>query len=562
MGDEELDPTIAGRRGSGVGASAATPPHTTDDTTNDAVTATASDPTDDMATIVRTPSSHAYHSVERSAPDTEAETAMTSLERRKAVGGVASTQAPTRVARSPRPTAAESGSNADDEAMESMLEELRRPSAQRLRMLERHAEGGMGAIELVIDEALSRRMAMKVMRPDLRKDSHCLRLFLREARVTAQLEHPNIVPVHDMGEDREGRLYFTMKLVEGQTLEEVIRSAAEFPPTGTELYNILDIVARVCDALAFAHSRGVLHCDIKPANVMVGDYGQVYLMDWGIARILPKREDPGRSIAEDVPSHRATTTRGHGPTRTVEGSDPLDLGPKRSDDRSDDVIMGTAAYMSPEQAHGRRDQLDERSDVFQMGALIYEILTGRAPFHDADHRQAIRLARQANFTPLDKALESTAAPRELIRIVGKAMEHRPDDRYPHVELLKDDLVHFVRGGGEFPRVCVASGDHIIREGEVGDTAYIITTGRVEIYRMIDGKRLSVGVLGPGEVFGETAVLTSEPRMASVVALRPTTLYVVTREVLDREVDAMKPWVGSLLRSLAHRFREVEDEARG
>lgn len=147
------------------------------------------------------------------------------------------------------------------------------------------AHGGMGVVETVQDKPLARVLARKVIHEELRDQRDVVEMFLREARITGQLDHPNVVPVHDLGVSDDGGLFFTMKLVTGRTLREWITELpADGPVERSELLDLLDVVLRVCDALAFAHSRGVLHCDIKPANVMVGEFGQVYLMDWGVAR--------------------------------------------------------------------------------------------------------------------------------------------------------------------------------------------------------------------------------------------------------------------------------------
>jgi serine/threonine protein kinase len=174
--------------------------------------------------------------------------------------------------------------------------------------------------------------------------------FLREAQVTGQLDHPNIVPIHELGRDAKGELYFTMKLVEGQSLRADRRRAGA---DSDRCSTCLEIFVKVCDALAFAHARGVLHCDIKSANVMVGEFGQVYLMDWGGAQLLKPGPgvDTSNWVRDSLPTAAARETQG--------------------------VVFGTPAYMSPEQASAGREPMDERSDIFSMGALLYEIMTGR-----------------------------------------------------------------------------------------------------------------------------------------------------------------------------------------
>src|SRR6185295_18519017 len=232
---------------------------------------------------------------------------------------------------------------------ETVVTEMRKPASERLEDQGLVASGGMGAVHLVVDRAIGRKMAMKTMHAMLREDDRMLRLFLREARTTGLLDHPNIVPVYDVGE-REGALYFTMKLVSGRTLRDIIRAEPNGVTDPNLLFNLLDVIVKMCDALAFAHSRGVVHCDIKPANVMIGDFGEVYLMDWGIAR--------------------------------VRGSQPE-----------------KSSYMSPEQAEGNRVLLDSKSDVFSVGAVLYDILCGRPPYKTNSYEETLGLAREAKYEP-------------------------------------------------------------------------------------------------------------------------------------------------------------------
>ncbi len=427
--------------------------------------------------------------------------------------------------------------------IDAVLSEIRRPPSQRLDIESRAASGGMGVIDVAVDRALDRRIALKTLHAHLRPNEDAVRMFVREARLTGLLDHPHIVPVYDIGEREDDKLYFAMKLVEGQTLGDVIRALPRGPLDTTTLYALLDIVTKVCDALAFAHSRGVLHCDIKPANVMVGEFGQVYVMDWGIARLVAAEGTPA-----SVPDPGGTSATG--PARAAASA-------------TDNSIIGTPCYMSPEQARGDRAKLCTRSDVFLLGSLLYEIVTRQPPYSNSDRTETLSLAVSAAFPAPRKIAKDGAVPPELERIVLRAMAKKPDDRYPSVLALREDLVRFMRGGGDFPRKTFAAGATIIREGEPGDAAYIIVAGRCDIQKELPSppRTETLMSIGPGAVFGEMAIMTEGPRTATVVATETTTVLVVTSAILDREMEALKPWIATLLKSLAARFRDIDTKHR-
>lgn len=383
------------------------------------------------------------------------------------------------------------------------------------------AAGGMGTIDIIGDPVLGRRSARKRIHGHLLDDATTLRRFVREAQVTGQLDHPNIVPVRKLAIDDEGQLYFTMKLVGGRTLAQILKEAPS-PLDHNSLFEVLDIVIKVCDALSFAHSRGVVHCDIKPSNIMVGEFGEVYLMDWGVA--LVRSEDS----AGFMPLHR---------------------------DREEEAptLAGTPTHMAPEQARGAVDDIDERSDVFAVGALIYQALTRRSPFSAATFWATVLRAQMGAYTPIPEITDPGTVPRTLIEIVDRAMAKYRQERFENVRALKDAIQQFQRGGAPFPSTQFASGTVIVAEGELGDAAYIIRTGTCVVTK--DGRELRT--MGPGEVFGETAILSPGPRTASVTAKEDCVCQVITSEVFESEVGAMKPWMGAFVRTLAGRFRESQ-----
>ncbi len=420
-------------------------------------------------------------------------------------------------------------------ATDAILAEIRKSPADRLEIEARAASGGMGTIDIAVDRALDRRIALKTLHTHLRSSDGAVRMFLREARLTGLLDHPHIVPVYEIGERDPDHLYFAMKLVEGQTLGDVIRAVPRGPLETATLYSLLDVLTKVCDALAFAHSRGVLHCDIKPANIMVGDFGQVYLMDWGIARLMASEATP------------------------ASGQNPLATPTLTS--TTDNSIIGTPCYMSPEQARGDRAKLCARSDVFLLGAVLYEILTRRPPYSSADRTETLSLAVAGAFPAPRKIAKEGFVPPELERIVLRAMAKSPTDRYPSVVAMRDDLVRFMRGGGDFPRQTFGVGEEIVREGEPGEAAYIIVAGACEIRKESPSGTETLQTIGPGAVFGEMAILTEGARTATVVAVEPTTVLVVTSTILEHEMEALKPWMATLLKSLAVRFRDLDTKHR-
>ncbi len=383
--------------------------------------------------------------------------------------------------------------------------------------------GGMGLIERVRDRHLDRVVARKVLAPNLAVDAKSVRYFLREAWVTAKLAHPAVVPVHALERDEEGRLYFTMKLVEGVDLAKRVESLGTGPVDQEQLFELLAIVLRVCEALELAHAEGIVHRDIKPDNVMIGAFGAVYLMDWGVAAPMPG--------GAEMPANLEVDDRGS--------------------------AVGTPAYMAPEQATGI--PADARTDVYGIGGLLYFILTRRAPHRGRSIMEVLQHAAYESVEPPTRARPEQTIPIALENVVLRALASRPDDRYASIAELAKELRRIMRGGGDFPRTRVRKGEHVVREGEAGDAAFIIVKGRLRVYRRVAGERRDLRVMRRGEVFGEMAILGSGLRTASVVAEEDCELLVVTKQTLQREVGDMKPWVGAIVRTLARRFEQRERE---
>jgi tetratricopeptide (TPR) repeat protein len=256
------------------------------------------------------------------------------------------------------------------------------------------ARGGIGIVLRAHDTAFHRTVALKLLQPPQASPDMAQR-FLEEAQVLGQLQHPGIPPVHDLGTLPDGRPFFAMKLIKGRTLAELLK---ERPSPAHELPCFLAIFGQLCQAVAYAHSRGILHRDLKPSNVMVGAFGEVQVMDWGLAKVLGQQRAPATAIE---PEERSTiyTVRTSG----------LELSTQSG------AVMGTPAYMAPEQARGEVDQLDERCDVFGLGAILCVLLTGQPPY--VGPRTEVR--RQAALAELADAygrLERCGADAELVAL--------------------------------------------------------------------------------------------------------------------------------------------------
>lgn len=293
----------------------------------------------------------------------------------------------------------------------------------RYRIEDEVGRGGMGTVYRAFEKRFRRSLALKKSRAGAGPAE--LARFVEEARVTAQLHHPGIVPVHDFGVDADGQLFFTMDLVRGRTFAEILREGRDGDP---RWQRHLDVLQRVCEAVAFAHSKDVVHRDLKPANVMVGRFGEVYVMDWGLARVAGRADPATERAAEDsadgslVLSTRSDDT----PAWTMQGD-----------------VVGTPAYMAPEQARGAA--IDARSDVYAIGAMLYERICGRMPFGGEVEQPSSRLILERLVDGPPKSLTELCpdAPAELVAICDKAMQRDPSLRYQDVLAMRDDLRAFV-----------------------------------------------------------------------------------------------------------------------
>jgi WD40 repeat protein len=272
-----------------------------------------------------------------------------------------------------------------------------------------HARGGIGRVLRAWDRRLNRLVAIKEL---LAARGDHSRRFVREVEITARLQHPSIVPVYEAGQWPDGKPFFAMKFVSGRSLKQLIDEAGTLDKRLALLPNMIAVV----DAIAYAHSQGVLHRDLKPSNVLVGDFGETVVVDWGLAKSLADAHDAGTD--SDAPY------RGPADCHTVAGA-----------------VMGTPSYMPPEQARGAT--IDARADVYSLGAMLYHILAGEPPF--SGESSAVVLNKVIAGPPISIEQRESGAPPDLATIVQKAMARDPGDRYPSAGALAEDLRRFQTG---------------------------------------------------------------------------------------------------------------------
>lgn len=386
--------------------------------------------------------------------------------------------------------------------------------------------GGMGAVRRAFDDDLKRMVAIKVMLPAFSRNEFLAERFIDEARITALIDHPNIAPVYRLATGPGGELSLVMKLIQGQTFGSYLKSLPAPPWSADVLDPVLSIFVKVCDAVAFAHSRRVIHLDLKPDNIMLGPFGQVYVVDWGIARYRPGTDQ----------SVQITTLSAR------------------------DASTGTPAYMSPEQALRIDAHISELTDVFLLGGMLYEILTGQRPYTGKTMVAVLTAAIRGEVTPPAERTPDRYIPPALAKIAMKALSARPQDRYQSVLDLQRDVVGFQRGEERSPRRTYAAGEVVIREGELGNEAFVIVSGRCRVTAASHGKSVVLRELGPGDVFGETAVFSDEHRTATVEAIEPVEVRVVTGETLSQTLG-LQTWTGVFIKALAERFREADRRTR-
>ncbi|MFN7976272.1 MAG: bifunctional serine/threonine-protein kinase/formylglycine-generating enzyme family protein [Acidobacteriota bacterium] len=412
--------------------------------------------------------------------------------------------------------------------------------------------GGLGRVVLALDGSLmGREVAMKLLREDHAARSgndHLRDRFVEEAQITAQLSHPNIVAVHELGVTRDGEPYYTMPVITGRTLSDEIRSVhagladGRIPPEawGVERLKLVSAYIGLCHAISYAHARGVIHRDVKPPNVMLGEHGETVVLDWGLAKL--KRQGAG-----SPPGTRAAvaTARAHDGSETVEGA-----------------VTGTPSYMAPEQAAGHVHDIDERSDIYSLGAVLFEILTGRPPFDGVSPYAILCQVLEAEV-PDPRSVAPVPVPDDLAVIVLRAMAREKALRYESVKVLLDDVVLAVEGTrererrqAEVRRIVAAADERARCHAVLGDEQR-----RIEALAREEGRKLK-----GAEPVSEKAAwwkLEDSAKAAGRETLRSFAdaerLYHQALE-LDRDCPAARAGLADLYRARLRSAEESEDDA--
>ena len=317
---------------------------------------------------------------------------------------------------SPSETAAPS-SSAGDSALFSLHEE-------RYALQDLLGQGAMGEVLAAQDKNLRRAVAYKQLLSPIAVDDTVMKRFVKEAQITAQLAHPNIIPIYDLQIDEAGNVAYAMKLIQGQTLKQRLEDAraaydrGDAPDDDCSLNRLLQIFLKVCDAMHYAHTHGVIHRDLKPANIMIGPYQEVYVMDWGIARLMGEN-------ASERPAH------------WVKLNEP-------EPDESGQII-GTPRYLSPQQAAALNQRLDGRSDQFTLGLILYELVSLRQAFAGDSHLELVKAILKTEKRPLKPYGGAYSIPQELAAIIEKATARKAEDRYEDVQAFAQDIRRFLRG---------------------------------------------------------------------------------------------------------------------
>ena len=339
-----------------------------------------------------------------------------------------------------------------------------------------------------------------------------------------------------------------MKLMRGEPLNHILQKIEIGDSDYVDKYDLfmlLSIFRKVCDAVAFAHSKKILHRDIKPHNIMVGNYGEVLLMDWGLSKHIGAQDPANKGIKKPTKKSEA-----QGPERENYDWTTTELG----------IVKGSPAFMSPEQALGDVATMDERSDIFLLGATLYHILTFYPPYLGDDVYEIVSQARNHDLIPPEElGTGRFNIPNDMSQIIMKALSKDKKDRYATVSDLSDDVDAFLRGEINFQHRIFKKNEYLMREGEKGSESYIIVKGQVRVEKNVGTKNITISTLKKGDIVGEMSIITSEPRSASVIALKNTEVMVLDREIFTDYLEKSPPWLSKTFVTLAERLQTATNK---
>ncbi len=386
----------------------------------------------------------------------------------------------------------------------------------RYELLGEIGRGGMGAILRGRDPDLGRELAVKVLLEDHQGKPELVRRFVEEAQIGGQLQHPGIVPVYELGADGDARPYFTMKLVEGRTLAALLGNRKD---PADDMPRFLSIFEAIAQTVAYAHARGVIHRDLKPSNVMVGSFGEVQVMDWGLAKVLRKRGVGDEAEVRPQPESARMI-------RTVRsGSD--------ADDSRAGSVLGTPAYMAPEQAAGDVALVDQRADVFGLGAILCEILTGAPPYNGRTPAEVLAKATRGDTTAACVRLDGCGADADLVALAKGCLAHAPEDRPRDAGAVTHRITAYLAGVQE--RLHSAE-----RERAVAEARAVEESKRRRVTLALAASVLALVVIGGG---GGAWYTRHRERQAAQVALLTQEAHLLLAQARSQADDPAR-WLAA------------------
>ncbi|MFP4240328.1 MAG: protein kinase domain-containing protein [Chitinispirillaceae bacterium] len=401
------------------------------------------------------------------------------------------------------------------QAKDEALNDLRQK--ERYRLLGSLGKGTYTEIFSCFDSFLNRIVAMKQLRKEFLNDSKVVKSFLNESKLISYIDHPGIVILYSSFINSENLPCYTMKMISGSNLRWELKSKT--------CAQLVSIFTKLCETMAYVNDKGVVHLDLNPDNIMLGQYGEVTVTDWGSAILYNTKpyEDYLR-LVKDAPPPPTVTPRNH----------------KKEN----------SPYASPEQLS--EEPLTPSSDIFSMGIILYEMMTGIQPFSD-DFKNAL------DHTPALLNEICPDIPEMLSNICRKMLQKEPYERYHSFHEVLIDLDKFQNSGQAFSTKLFSAGEQIFKEGDPGKFAFTVLEGEVEISRMIDGKKVVMASLGKNEFAGEVAIFSNGPRSATVTAVHDNTaIRVMDRQSVEQELIKLSPWVRNMITGLSRRFLKLND----